>query len=242
MKNYLKQFQKYEKELAAIAEELSTLPMGHLGIKATTLYHIVGENHISITKDQQLITQLARKKYLQLRKKQLLNNLNPKKPFDTRSATELIASMATAYQKIPTQYFFHPSVQVWLNKKHKQNSINPDQAKFTLGVISFRSLAERTIAETLNHYNMPYKYDTVVDLVDGKISPDFIIKNPFNGNTYIWEHFGAFNQEHYADSMNNKLDRYEKSGFISNDNLIVSFEHHIRDTKRIHRLIEEIIL
>ena len=242
MNNYLKQFKKYKKELTAITEELSTSPAGHLGLKGTTFYHVTGKNHTSIAYNPQFITQLARKKYLQLREKQLLNNLNPKKPFDTRSSTELIASMATAYQKIPIHYFFHPSVQVWLNKKHKQNSINPDQAKFTLGDISFRSLAERTIAETLNHYNMPYKYDTVVDLVDGKISPDFIIKNPFNGRLYIWEHFGAFNQEHYADSMNNKLDRYEKSGFITNDNLIISFEHHIRDTKRIHRLIEEIIL
>jgi len=242
MKIYLKQIKKYRKEIEMIDEEISTLPDGHLGIKKTTFYQIVGRNHRGITKQTDIIIQLARKRYLELRKEQLVENLNTDEVLAFQSQFDLISTLPTAYRQLPISYFFHPNITSWMNQAHQPNTLNSEHAKFFFNGTDFRSLAERTIAETLHGYNIPYKYDTVVDLIDKKVSPDFIVKNPFTNETIIWEHFGAFNHEKYAESMNNKLDTYEKSGFTSGENLIITFEYHIRDVSRIKGLIEDFIL
>jgi len=41
--------------------------------------------------------------------------------------------------------------------------------------------------------------------------------------------------------MNNKMANYAKIGFVENDNLIATFEHHLRDTNRIQEIIDRTI-
>lgn len=232
-------------EQQKIIEELKKLPPGQLIKRKSFYYHyITREEQIGITKNPELIRKLARKKYLLVRKAQLESNFSkPLCKFDYSTSKDIIASLPNAYKDLPESYFYHPDIEAWIAADPKKNSINPDHAEYdSSGNIQFRSLAERIIAEVLVEYSLPFHYDVVIK-IDGKIvSPDFIIKNPFTGVTYIWEHFGAFDKDNYADSMNKKMNRYMKNGLTPFDNLISTYKYHIQDTRRICDLIEQIIL
>ena len=232
-----------KKELLKIDKELETLPPGHLG-KRKTYYHITKNRQIGISKKPKIIRQLARKKYLLVRKAQLENNISkPLNKFNSATPKELIASLPNAYRNLPESYFWHPSIEAWIANPPKKNTLNPEHAKYnSSNNIQFRSLMERIIAEVLNEYSLPYHYDTVIKIGGEEVSPDFIIKNPFTGETFIWEHFGAFNHEGYADSMNRKMNLYMKNGLTPFKNLIATYAYHIEDTARIKELIEQIIL
>ena len=234
----------YKKQLERIDEELITLPQGHLGRKKNYYQHIIKGEKTGITRNKELIRQLARKAYLLTSKAQLENNIsNPLSEFNFSTARELISLLPYAYKDLPESYFYHPSIEGWLAANYKKNTINQEQAEYnSSNDIEFRSLAERTIAEILAEYGLPYFYDVVIRIGGREVSPDFIIKNPFTGETYIWEHFGAFNQEGYEASMNNKMNRYMNNGLIPNENLISTYKYHIQNTQRIRDLIEQIIL
>ena len=233
-----------ERELREINEELKSSPEGHLGIKRSYYYQVIKRKPIGITKDTTLIRKLCRKKYLLARKAQLENNISKSlSEFDFRTPKELIASFSKAYQSVPEDYFHHPSIVAWQAKTFEKNTIDSEGAKYiSTNGTELRTMSEWKIAEQLESYGLPYHYDTIIYLNGRKKSPDFIIKNPFTNKTFIWEYFGAFDQKGYSDYMNNKMDLYMKAGFIPSENLIVTYQYHLRDTRRIQNLIEDIIL
>ena len=244
MKNTKVIFENCKQELDEAKEEFKGSPEGHLGIKQTTYYQIIKKKHIGITKNKSLIRQLCRKRYLQERIAQLENNISkPISEFDYRTPSELINSLPKAYLTVPDDYFYHPSIAAWKAETPKENTINPENLIYSSNdKIQFRSIAERSIAEQLDNYGLPYRYDTVIKIYGKEVSPDFIIRNPYTGRSFIWEHFGAFHEEKYEESMNKKMDLYLRKGLIPSVNLISTYGYHIRDTRRIKKIIEEIIL
>lgn len=103
-------------------------------------------------------------------------------------------------------------------------------------------MSERMIAEQLVKFGLPYKYDTVLNLNYSTVSPDFVIINPFNGQTFVWEQFGAFHDLKYTDQMNDKMDAYLQQGYIEGVHLITTFEYHLRNLERVRALIRQVIL
>ncbi len=89
-----------------------------------------------------------------------------------------------------------------------------------------RSKSEKIIADTLDEFNIPYKYEKVLYLKDGmhSVYPDFTIKRRKDGEIVIWEHFGLMDDPEYADKAVKKLLQYEKNGFILGKNLIITYE------------------
>jgi len=244
MKMMLKILNQYIQELEQIDAELATLPEGSLIRKKSYYYHVINRKQVGITRNIKLIIQLCRKRYLLIRKAQLENNIVATSPetLDTRTPQELIASLPKAYRDVPISYFYHPSIEKWLAKESRKNTHYPENAIYSYNDINFRSMAERTIAEQLDKYGIPYQYEPTFDMGTKQVSPDFIVKNPFNNKTVIWEHFSAFNQEKYAEVMNDKMDTYINLGFTQFENLIATYQYHIRNPKRLHELIEQIIL
>lgn len=244
MKNIIIKLSSSLKELEEISKELATLPDGYLIKRHSSFYYATKNKQIGISRNTKLIKQLCRKRYLLVRKTQLENNITVTSPsdLDTRTPQELIASLPKAYLTTPTSYFHHPTIDAWLAKPQTKNNLYPESAIYTYNGINFRSLAERTIAEQLDKYDLLFQYEPRFDLGNKQVSPDFLIKNPFSAKTVIWEHFGAFNQEKYADSMNEKMDTYINLGFTQSENLIATYQYHIRKTQRIQELIEQIIL
>jgi len=230
------------KELADIKKELTQFPEGQLYIKNKFYYHRHEGKEKGITRNPDLIRQLARYKYLQIREKQLENNLSqPINKFDHRTPRQLIATLSKAYQTVPESYFYHPSVEQWLANPPRINTLNPENAKYLYQDIAYRSLSEREIAKKLDENGLLFYCDSRFNVGIAEISPDFYIKNPFNGKIFLWEFFGAFHIPNYGDRMNNKMATYAKMGFTENDNLIATFEHHLRDTNRIQEMIDRII-
>jgi len=244
MKNLYMMLDNHIREIEQINEELETLPEGYLIRKRFYYYHVVKDKQTGITRNIKLTKQLCRKRYLLIRKIQLENNIKALTPadLDTRIPRELIASLPKAYQNLPESYFYHPSIEVWLETPQSTNNLYLENAVYTYNGINFRSLAERIIAEHLDKYGLLFRYDSIYKLNNNQISPDFFIKNPFNNKTVVWEHFGAFHKEKYADSMNNKMDRYINHGYSQLENLIATYQYHIRKPERIQNLIEQIIL
>ena len=244
MKNLFNILRKYTKELEQIETELLTLPEGSLTMKGSSYYHVTGRKQICITKNDFLIRQLRRKKYLLVRKIQLMHNLQATsiEQLDLRAAEELIATFQKAYSDAPIVDYYHPETIKWLAKSHRVNNLHKENTRYAHNGIDFRSMSERVIAQTLEKHKLLYRYDALLTLTDRQISPDFIIKNPFTDETYILEHFGLPGDEKYARNMNDKMDYYLTSKIIPSENLITTYEYHIRDPKRISNLIENVIL
>jgi len=256
MQNIILQLDNYNKELKDIHTELEALPLGRLVKKNKSYIHVIDYKRIGISKELTLIQQLARKKYLLARKKQLTNNIkgfsHPTAKHDNRLPKEIIDTFSTTYQSLPHTHFYHPSIEKWSKAPYRKNTLHPESLIYqSRNGIYFRSKSERDIANLLEEYQLPYRYDAVIPLKrydeiisldEIEISPDFIIKNPYNNKTIIWEHFGSLHKADYEQSMNDKIDRYLTRGFAENDDLIYTFEAHTRDHRRIQNLIENIIL
>jgi len=233
---------RYHKELQEINLELATLPEGSLSMKRNSYYQIINRKQICITKNPPLIKMLRRKIYLLVRKKQIEHNLKAESvgELDMRLPQELIASLSKPYSKAPITHFYHPKTVKWLKKLHPTNTLHPERAVYTYKDINFRLLAERIIAEEIDHLQLIYQYDVRLTLAERQISPDFIIINPYNHETYILEHYGL-GEKNYINNMNDKMDFYLTSQIVPFENLMSTYEYHIRKPERIRNLIEKTI-
>lgn len=91
-----------------------------------------------------------------------------------------------------------------------------------------RSKAEKMIADELAHYGIPYRYEYPIELMDGRerktVRPDFIALNCRSREEYIIEHLGMMNKLSYYNHNLDKLDVYERNGYMIGINLIVFHE------------------
>lgn len=234
----------YEQELSAIEKELAALPSGSLRLKKNFFVHFcpTTKKEKGITKNISLQKQLARKAYLLARQSQLKNNLaQPLNKHDFRKPHELIRDLPTAYQNLPAEYFYHQDVDKFLAKPPRFNTLFQEDAKYLHNHINYRTLSEREIARKLDENNIPFYYDIRFNTGTEDLSADFYLKNPFNGKIFLWEFFGAFHTSDYGKKMNDKMTAYRKIGFTEGDNLIATFEYHLRDTDLIQEIIDTII-
>jgi len=236
------------KELDAVTAELQTLPPGRLVKRGTFYNHVVNRKEVGITGHATLIRQLCRKSYLLARKKLLDRNISimslPTTKLNSATPKETISSLPNTYQGLPDSYFYHSSIEPWLAAPYPKN---PFPLKGTEGIksengITFRSKSEYIIADILNSYNIPYRYEDAITLGGKRLFPDFKTKNPYNGKLIIWEHFGGLNLPGYGSKMNEKMVLYMKHGYIPFKNLICTFEPDIQNTQLLRNLVENIIL
>ncbi|QFJ55445.1 hypothetical protein [Pseudobutyrivibrio xylanivorans] len=88
-----------------------------------------------------------------------------------------------------------------------------------------RSKSEKILADLFFKHGIPYQYESEFKLHNGwNCYPDFVLLNVRERKTFYWEHFGLASSKDYADKNLEKLAKYEKSGIVLGDNLIVSFE------------------
>jgi len=246
MENVIMQLNRYKTELEDISKELEILPEGYLVKRKTTYLQRIGAREFGITKKPEIIRMLCRKRYLLVREEQLKNNISllsstPDK-IDFAKPEELITKMPQAYQNLPVEYFHHPKIQSWLAQSQQKNTFPLSGGSYhSQKGIALRSKSELIIANLLEKYNLPYHYDTALNFTEKTIYPDFKIKNPYTNKLVIWEHFGALNQPDYERKMNDKMNTYLSHGYTS-ENLIYTFEFHIKKEQRLKKMIETIIL
>ena len=98
-----------QKMLQQKIRELKSLPEGSLVKKNGCYYHYLNGHETGISKNKELIKQLARKRFLENEVKIIRNNLDLQRKF-TDKYTELdikniIASMPKSYHELPMEYF-----------------------------------------------------------------------------------------------------------------------------------------
>lgn len=87
-----------------------------------------------------------------------------------------------------------------------------------------RSKSELIIANKLNSYNVPYKYEKPIRIKGITYYPDFTVLNKRTRKEYIWEHFGMLDNLDYIEHNLRKYDALINCGFVLGKNLIISHE------------------
>ena len=92
-----------------------------------------------------------------------------------------------------------------------------------------RSKTEVIIANILNKFDLPYRYECPLTLelfpdVPKTIYPDFTILDIRRRKTVYLEHFGMMDDEEYMQNALNRISLYEKNGIFPGDCLILTHE------------------
>ena len=188
----LKDIKSYENEIQEIKQELKGLPEGYLVQHGSAYYIRVNSVDKGITRNLTLIKQLARKAFLQRRLKHIETNLSSAKrlvKYKTEDMSEIVRGLSAAYQSLPLFYFFHPSIQdkIAQIEKTQQKLFRPEELIFyTSSGIRVRSKSERTIADMLDQYKIPFHYEAALVLDSVVRYPDFTIYRPNDGRMLLW--------------------------------------------------------
>ena len=232
----LSEHQRLTEQIKVFEKQISELPEGKLVIAGNGEYNkwylSDGHHKTYIPKNQQdFAEKLAVKKYLTA----LLNDaIHEKKAIEfylnhhlseTVEAEKLFAS--SAFQKLLLPHFTPLSKELdeWQKAPYEHNSKHPEHLihKSSSGLL-VRSKSEAIIATLLEIYRIPFRYECALSLGTSLLFPDFTIRHPFTGETYLWEHFGMMDTPSYAQNTCAKLDLYTSHNIIPSINLITTYE------------------
>ncbi|WP_051207559.1 hypothetical protein [Butyrivibrio sp. AE3006] len=117
-------------------------------------------------------------------------------------------------------------IKRWKEKPYDPMGFDEGSAEYySDSGIRVRSKSEIIIANMLEKYGVPYKYECPLKLGKrGIVSPDFTCLNIRTRKEYIWEHFGMMDDENYANKNVAKINSYEESGYQLGKNMIMTFE------------------
>jgi len=203
------------------------------------------KKELDITKDKELIRSLCRKKYLQTRKQQIETNIPIISDYvgklDRTTPKEMIRSLPADYQDLPLSYFFHPLIEDWIAESYKKKPCLSEDYNYTSNNGTSLMLESHfLIANQLEKNDIPYRYHAAVTLGDQTEYPTFTIKNPYDGEIFIWEHFGI-DQSGTMQEINEKMRLYTEHGYTTSNKLIYTFEIDVNDPHHLQELIEEVI-
>ena len=87
-----------------------------------------------------------------------------------------------------------------------------------------RSKSEALIAQSLFSKRIPYRYENIHEIYGYPIATDFTIMHPRTREIILWEHFGLSDKHDYQRTIEFKLDKYLKAGYLPGHDLILTFE------------------
>ena len=197
--------------------------------KSHRWYYVNGSARKYLSRNNRTLAEkLALKKYLFLRKKELLedkNNINNRLILlDSKCHEEMekFLNSASYFELLPKNI---NRQEDWRNEEFKTNPLYPEQRNVPCPSGNFvRSKSEVFIDMALSQAGIPYRYECELILGKQNYYPDFTILHPGTGEVIYWEHFGKMNDPDYARSAFNKMRKYYENGLIPGKNLIVTFE------------------
>lgn len=113
----------------------------------------------------------------------------------------------------------------WLAVKFQAKNFdnNPNRYESSSGD-KVRSKSEFIIAEFLDKFKIPFRYEYPIQLNNFTVYPDFYCLNLKTRQEFIWEHFGMMGDADYACKAIAKINAYMEKGFFPGKNLIVTAE------------------
>ena len=244
---------RLDQEIASLRARLKELPEGKLVCVRngcyTKWYRSDGHNSVYIPKKEKtLAEQLAVKKYLQMRLKELLQEqraidfyLRHHNP--DASYAEYLLSENSLYSELLSPYFTRESqeFQKWMTQPCESNPAYPEQRihKTSAGIF-VRSKSEALITMLLYMNKIPFRYECALSLGNVTVYPDFTIRHPRTGQFFYWEHFGMMDNPAYAKSAFSKLQLYTEHGIVPSIQLLTTYEtkEHPLDSAAIEDLIK----
>lgn len=229
---------EYKSMKTAQSKELKKLPPGRLIIredgKNINYLHMykAGDRTVrrGITKDKELIRLLARKKYLQeslailKRDIPLLEKMVEK---HTAPITDnIIKAMPKAYRKLEPRDFLpdFQNRQEWAEADFRQSTDRLEERRHvTARGLKVRSKSEVVIADKLDFYKIPFRYEEMLYIENHSFAPDFKVLTE-RGIVY-WEHCGKVNDRRYMQRHKWKIGMYERADIVPWKNLIVTYDY-----------------
>ena len=170
------------------------------------------------------------------------------KNYHEENLVRIYEQLAAAKKKLvtPIVYPTDEYVQQWMDYHIDVVNTYPIPPGFvTLRGESVRSKSEVIIADTLNHYNIPYKYEFPLCLGENYYRfPDFTMLNTGKRKVYYWEHLGMMNREEYAMNNVDKIAEYIRHDIYPGENLILTYDGRGGNipTDIVHKMIEKYLL
>lgn len=113
---------------------------------------------------------------------------------------------------------------MWQDVKYERFGFDEENEYYSINGIRVRSKSEVIIANLLEHYDIPYKYEYPLTFERSVTRPDFICLNVRTRKEYVWEHFGMMDDMEYANKNIKKISFYEQNGYYAGNNMILTFE------------------
>ncbi len=237
------ELEKEQQEIKQISKKLQTAPSGKLLVaknkKSVQFYQRVGkgeDGRIYLSrKDETTIRRLAQKRYeesLLARQKENFHVLSKVLPLlqKIEDPHDVFSKMPAAIQPYITPIYPTRAgyVQHWLTDKTDLPSnanFHPENCIYlTENGEKVRSKSEMTIANLLRAMQLPYQYEKPLVLNGQLTYPDFTILDANTQTEVYYEHFGMMDQEEYRTAALQKIEKYEKAGFIPGKQFLFSFE------------------
>lgn len=117
-------------------------------------------------------------------------------------------------------------VSRWLSFEFEKKLFRQDAPEYyTARNERVRSKSEIIIADTLNRFNVPYRYECPLQIRGcGTVHPDFTCLNIRTRKEFLWEHNGKMSDADYADYATKRIDMYTLAGYSADENLILTYE------------------
>lgn len=113
----------------------------------------------------------------------------------------------------------------WKADEYAPMGFNDNTEYYSNAGVRVRSKSELIIANLLEQYGVPYKYEKPIVLEGlGQVRPDFVCLNMHTRKEFIWEHFGMMDNAAYANKNITKLNIYQQNGYYAGKNMIVTYE------------------
>lgn len=234
--------QKTQRELIAaelndIEQTLSKLPEGTAYVyncngRKRIAGHLNGKSHFYNRAELPLAKRIMLRQYLEIRRDelcQLKEVLDAASEYEEKwmGMSEQYLSEHPDHLDLLAEFFTKKSepLTVWMNAPDPAAA--PFQEERLIQVSSHlyvRSKSEALIVSVLYKRSIPFRYEEPLAIGSKIYYPDFTIRDPRTGATFIYEHFGMMDEPEYAEHAISKLLAYIQNGWIPSLNMIVTFE------------------
>lgn len=188
------------------------------------------EKRIGISRDIDTIFALVRKSYLnnalKLVQKDIATIEMAIKHYVDFDEESLMRKFLAKHPELSAGiYHGQQSDKAWAEDYERQKDFYMESLKDTsVRGESMRSKNEVFIASRLDHYGIPYRYESSVPHPDVSRVPDFTIRRPRDGKIIYWEHLGMTGDGGYMERNEVKFIEYENADIVPWDNLIVTYD------------------
>lgn len=257
VKHYLKELRCLDVELK---ENLVRAPEGFIrttGSADSKMFYWV-HNQNGHTKNQyikkgetELVTRLLQKSYDQKMQsaveKRIISLTDCLQSLDS-NLDDIYTNLSEIKKRhiIPYRLSDELFIEQWCKAKFTGKQGFKDNLKHTTkkGEI-VRSKSERSIADLLYSYQIPYRYEAPLELKSmGIVYPDFTILDIRTRKPVYWEHFGKMDDPDYVQKAINKLNTYILNGYHLGKDLLITMESQVcpLDQPEICQMIETHLL